>query len=258
MLRDAGTSLFAKGRDFKGICGKAFGACRGVRREHILCLPSGQWNEAEGRTKVLPSYALHRKPVPGFLVVQIREYFQFRADWYRRSGAVCELVGQYYVVLRSVLRVEPRLRRCLCRCRQCRIFFLTHPRNAERRDLCCPFGCRQVRRRQDSTRRSTEYYRSREGKVKKREHNERRRLPRPSPSQRSEADRGSRRSPEEAGFDFDIVSYLGMLISLIEGRRVSEGEILSMLARAVRQHSMARRRRQDYVLSCWKGSLESP
>jgi hypothetical protein len=49
-----------------------------------------------------------------------------------------------------------------------------------------------------------------------------------------------------------------MLISLIEGRRVSEGEILSMLARAVRQHSMARRRRQDYVLSCWKGSLESP
>jgi hypothetical protein len=31
---------------------------------------------------------------------------------------------------------------------------------------------------------------------------------------------------------------------------VSEGEIRKMLARAVRQHRMARRRRIDYVLDC--------
>jgi hypothetical protein len=49
-----------------------------------------------------------------------------------------------------------------------------------------------------------------------------------------------------------------MVISLIECRRVSEGEIVNMLARAVRQHSMARRRRRDYVLSYWDGRLESP
>jgi len=48
------------------------------------------------------------------------------------------------------------------------------------------------------------------------------------------------------------------VISLIEDRRVSEAEILRMLVRAVRQHSMARRRRRDYVLSCWKESLENP
>jgi hypothetical protein len=210
---------------------------------------------------VLPSCALHRKPVPGFLVVQIREYFQFCADWYRRSGAVRELVGQYYVVLRSVLREEPRLRRCLCRCRNCRIFFLTHPRNTGRRDLCCPFGCRQARRQQASTRRSTEYYRSREGKVKKRQHNERRRLPRPSPSRRSGADRGSRRSPEENGFDYDIVLYLGMVISLIEGRRVSEGDALQIISIQVKGRSLQRKTRRgsaslpavmELAVSCWQ------
>ncbi|PYS55329.1 MAG: hypothetical protein DMF76_26105 [Acidobacteria bacterium] len=59
-------------------------------------------------------------------------------------------------------------------------------------------------------------------------------------------------------FRSGIVRYVQMVTSLIEGRRVSEVEILRMLVRAVRQHSMARRRRRDYVLSCWKGTLESP
>ncbi|MGA8620815.1 MAG: hypothetical protein WB660_20105 [Candidatus Sulfotelmatobacter sp.] len=59
-------------------------------------------------------------------------------------------------------------------------------------------------------------------------------------------------------FDSGIVRYVQMVTSLIEGRGVSEAEILRMLVRAVRQHSMARRRRRDYVLSCWKETLESP
>jgi hypothetical protein len=45
-----------------------------------------------------------------------------------------------------------------------------------------------------------------------------------------------------------MVRYLGMVTSLIEGRRVSLMEILAMLARAVRQHSIGRRRRIDYIL----------
>jgi hypothetical protein len=45
-----------------------------------------------------------------------------------------------------------------------------------------------------------------------------------------------------------MVSYLRMVTSLVEGRRVSVVEILEMLARAVRQHSMVRGRRIDYVL----------
>jgi hypothetical protein len=38
------------------------------------------------------------------------------------------------------------------------------------------------------------------------------------------------------------------VVSLIEGRRVRRAEILQMLVRALRQHSMARRRRMDYVV----------
>ncbi len=87
-------------------------------------------------------------------------------DWCRR-GAVAALVLEYYLLLRSVLRAKPHLRACLTRCRHCRIFLLTHPRNAGRHNLRCPFGCREAHRRQQSTRRSAAYYRDPDGKVKK-------------------------------------------------------------------------------------------
>lgn len=192
------------------------------------------------------------------MIVKIQEHFQFFPDWYRGSDSVRELVGQYYVVLRSLLQQRAQLRPHLCRCRHCRIFFLTHPRNAGRRDLACPFGCRQAHRRQNSTRRSVEYYRSREGKVKKHLHNQRRRSRSPSPPQADPADQQAGKTGKEMNFDSGILRYVQIVTSLIEGRRVSAAEILRMLTRAVRQHSMARRRRRDYVLSCWKQTLESP
>ena len=55
-------------------------------------------------------------------------------------------------------------------------------------------------------------------------------------------------------FDAGMMRYVRMVTSLIEGRRVSGDEILEMLARAVRQHSMARRRRIDYILWCLNGN----
>jgi hypothetical protein len=45
------------------------------------------------------------------------------------------------------------------------------------------------------------------------------------------------------------VSYIAMVASLIESRRVSEGEIIAMLVRAMRQHSIAHGGRMDYVLA---------
>lgn len=193
------------------------------------------------------------------MVVKIQECYRFSPDWYRRSESVRELVGEYYVILRSLLRQKAQLRPLLCRCRHCGIFFLTHHRNARRRDLACPFGCRQAQRRQNSTCRSVEYYRSPEGKAKKRQHNQRRRSRRPpAPARAGSAHRRARTAGHEMDFDTSIVRYVQMVTSLIEGRRVSEAEIVCMLVRAVRQHSMARRRRRDYVLSCWKESLESP
>ena len=160
---------------------------------------------------------------------------------------------QYYFVLRSVLKVKPRLRPCLTRCRHCRIFFLTHPRNAGRGDLGCPFGCKDAHRKRSSTRRSVEYYGTEEGKIKKKIQNGKRSKGEPRPdfgNQQKETGRGL--VLDGCRFDAHMVCYVRMVTSLIEGRRVSMDEILEMLARAVRQHSMARGRRIDYVLQYLK------
>lgn len=178
---------------------------------------------------------------PGFVIIQIQAHFHFRPNWYR-EGEACGLVKQYYVVLRSVLRSRPHLRRDLCRCRHCRIFFLTHPRNAGRSDLGCPFGCREAHRKQRSTERSVAYYATAEGKTKKKMQNSMR----PQSGVRVDANPPV---PEAADVPAGMVGYVAMVASLIEGRPVSEEEIRRMLVRAMRQHSMARRRRMDYVVA---------
>ena len=99
-----------------------------------------------------------------------------------------------------------------------------------------------MHRKRNSTQRSVAYYRTAEGKEKKKRQNGKR-----------GRGAGARRRPEEREgmpSDADIVRYLALVVSLIESRRVSEREIRKLLARAVRQHRMARRRRIDYVLDC--------
>ena len=155
------------------------------------------------------------------------------------------------MLLRSVLRAKPRLRACLTRCRHCRIFFLTHPRNASRRhNLRCPFGCRQAHRQQQSTRRSVEYYRDPGGKTKKSALNQNRRAP-VLPAKLLEAPqaRGLEPEPVLAQRNAPVVEYVRMVIGLIEGRRVSRREVLEMLARVLRQHRLGRRRKIDHTLA---------
>ena len=43
-------------------------------------------------------------------------------------------------------------------------------------------------------------------------------------------------------------SYVGMVMSLIVGRRVGRAELLNSLRRTLRQHRIGRRRRIEYVL----------
>jgi len=148
------------------------------------------------------------------------------------------LVLSYYVVLRSVLRLKPWLRKCRARCRHCGIFFLTDPRNAGRQDLGCPFGCRQAHRQSQSIRRSVEYYRQTEGKAKKRDLNARRRKTPLPPAPRPPA-----ASP--LAWPQPILDYVRVVIGLIEGRRVLLWEIVEMLQRTLRQHRMVRTRRID-------------
>jgi hypothetical protein len=177
------------------------------------------------------------------LAIQIRQHFRFAADWYR-SGTVVELIFAHYALLRSIWRAHPELRRCRTRCRHCGIFFLTHPRNAGRRDLGCPFGCREAHRRRQSNQRSAAYYQEESGKEKKRQQNAKRRkssppiIPPPAP-------------PSEAPLPWPrpIVEYVRMATGLIEGRDVSLAEVLEMLRRVLRQHRMVRTRRIDQTIA---------
>lgn len=170
-------------------------------------------------------------------------------EWYRRDE-VCALVLEYYFILRSVLRRKSYLRGCLTRCKHCTIFFITHPRNAGRTDLGCPFGCCQANRKLKSTHRSTEYYQTEEGKVKKRQQNGKRR----GPVQVEEAERETEGAADctgadEGAVDEAMMDHLQMVTGLIEERAVPREEIEKMVSEVLRQHSIGHRRRIDYIVA---------
>jgi len=168
-----------------------------------------------------------------FFAITIQECFEFRPRWYREGAIVPALVLAYYALLRSILRTRSELRRCLARCRHCRIFFIAHPRNAGRCDLRCPFGCREAQRRRRSTQRSVEYYRGTEGRRKKRQQNSQRRAAAPAVAAKVVA-----AVPLP---NVEIVEHVRMVVSLIEGRPVSRAAIEAMLKKVLRQHRMPKR-----------------
>ena len=147
---------------------------------------------------------------------------------------------------------RPELQPCLKRCLHCGIVFLTHPRNAKRNDLRCPFGCREEHRKRCSTERSVAYYRTKEGKFKKKIQNDKRSRAEPAPEREKRPEEEEKPAaagtPAGSGLGAAMVSYVRLATSLIEGRRVGRDEILAMLARVVRQHSLARRKKIDYLL----------
>ena len=180
---------------------------------------------------------------------------------------------RYQTALDSVLESHPELRACEAHCAHCGIRFLTHPRNAGRIDLRCPFGCRDGHRRRRSCQRSVAYYQTPAGKRKKRRLNARRPAAdlAPQPSPEAPASPPERTRPAAApeppalldevqlrldGVVLDEPSllasptlpYLRMAVRLITGVSLSLGELVGLLRRALRQHSIARRRKTDYVL----------
>ena len=140
------------------------------------------------------------------------------------------------------------MRKCLTRCRHCQILFFTHPRNAGRNDLGCPFGCRDVHRRQNAIRRSTEYYRSKEGKIKKRRLN----AARSEPKRISEHVQNEKRYDDEVSHQVDIttIGHLQLVTSLVESRWVGLEEIFSMLDKILRQHSIDPTEKLTYAAFC--------
>ena len=112
----------------------------------------------------------------------------------------------------------------------------------------CPFGCRRAHRKQQSNERSVAYYRDPIGKKKKQALNGKRAKP------RSEGN-GPAACPAAAGLESGsgrwsrlMLEYVRMLVSLIEARWVSLTEIVQMLQRVLRQHSLGRLRRIDHAV----------
>jgi len=175
--------------------------------------------------------------------IQIQEHYRFEAEWYR-TGVVAGLVLQYYALLRSVLRTRAELRPCLRRCRHCRIFFVAAACNAGRKGGC-PFGCASEYRRREWRRTSAEYYENPQGKKKKSAHNQRRKN-KPIPAVEPEPSA----PPQVPGRQIPalLVGYVRRVVSAIEGRRVGREEIVAMLAKEKRQHSLVRQRRMEQII----------
>ena len=191
------------------------------------------------------------------------------------------LVRQYLTALNAVLQGRPELLGCDVVCAHCQIRFLTHPRNAGRLNLRCPFGCREFHRRQSSNRRGTAYRQTPEGQEKKRILNARRCAEAGKPlAELPTVPVESIESPvvpvvdlqavdvllpdelpvklelalggvvlDEAGlFESSMLSYLRMVVRLVEGLELGCGELVRWLRQALRQRSIAFRSRGDYVL----------
>ena len=113
----------------------------------------------------------------------------------------------------------------------------------------CPFGCREARRKQRSTERSVAYYRDKHGKIKKRSQNAKRRAQgRAADSEKDAEKNAPGEDTGEGEFNPGMVEHVRMVTSLIEGWRVSWEETLGMLEKALRQHSLGRRERIDYIV----------
>ena len=170
-----------------------------------------------------------------------------------------------------MLQSHPELEGCIAYCMDCGIRFLTHPRNAGRRDLRCPFGCREHHRRQGSCQRSTAYYQTAAGKAKKKRLNGRRYRSQVPPAAPPQGDIGSPEtssdepasepSPvavaprhEELVLDESSLSsspmlpYVRMVVSLVEGVSFTCHEVLDLLLRAWRQHRIGACGKIDYLL----------
>jgi hypothetical protein len=140
-----------------------------------------------------------------------------------------------------VLREHPCLRPHLKRCVHCGIRFISDPRNIARSDLGCPFGCRQSHRKVISARRVKAYYQSKEGRRKKSLLNN------ASYQRRCSA---PHKNSEAAVIppDKSLIIYIQLLVSIIDGRRVSLAAISSLL-QDFRQHSIDIRKRIGYRYS---------
>jgi hypothetical protein len=245
-------------------------------------------------------------------------------DWHQ-DDRVRPLVRQYQLTLDAALRDRADLAGCAVCCCHCGIRFCTHPRNASRRDLRCPFGCREHHRRQRGNARSRKHGQTDKGRANKKKLNTAARIKdgqaaltdialtdialsdialtdiavsdiavsdtaSSNPTSRAPLEQSSQPRADSPGAEFlettadaatvaslsvdpspamrehlalqlegfvldeptlvnsRILPYVRMIASLLEGRAISREELLAALRKRMRQRSMGRAPRREYVL----------
>ena len=83
---------------------------------------------------------------------------------------------------------------------------------------------------------------------KKRQNGKRRKHEAKPESATGPEDKSAGAGPGEPEFDEGIVEHVRMVTGLIEGREVSREEVVEMLKRTMRQPSLVREKRIDYIL----------
>jgi hypothetical protein len=156
-------------------------------------------------------------------------------------------VYAYYLVIRQLKQQHTQNELYLTCCKECGIYFFTDPRNKGRKDLRCPFGCRDLHSKHESYIRSKEFYQSPVGKVKKRELNRKRgkacfKQNSSEPLQKSAPPLDNSRTKD----DSTLISYLTILIGLLEHRLVSHAEIATLI-NDMRQRGIERAETYPYI-----------
>jgi hypothetical protein len=94
-------------------------------------------------------------------------------NWYRKDQ-VLKIYLLYLIIIWWVSRHRTEI--VVKSCSQCHILFITSRCNQHRNDICCPFGCREVRKKLKSNKRSIKYYQDPSGKKKKQVINQKRKI----------------------------------------------------------------------------------
>jgi hypothetical protein len=122
-----------------------------------------------------------------------------------------------------ILKLTPVQSRELTKCCCCGIKFLTAVSNRGRKDIYCPFGCREKHKKASSHQRSKAYYKTEPGKEKKRRLNRNRYR---QPIKSREDEKKIKNSREES---ISLVGHIRFVFSLLEGRHISWLEIKKIL-----------------------------
>ena len=157
-------------------------------------------------------------------LVTLRMVHVWERNWYKKED-VREYISAYYKTIREIIQTANRRYWELTRCADCKIYLITSCSNRGRADIRCPFGCREYHKKKSSKDRSTAYYQTDYGIIKRRIQNAKRDRGSLKCSTEDEKEKAS--SSEEKKESF--VGHVRLILSLIEGRFISCQEIKIIL-----------------------------